>query len=72
MAFVSYGLNRNGSYMTPAEITIGSDNGGGGNDVTLCFDLTKELTTEDIALILDAFKRRLEDSGYGPADVLNI
>lgn len=72
MAYVSYGLNRNGPLMTPTEINIGTDDGGNANNVTLCMDLTKALTTEDVILILDAFKRRLEDGRLGPADLLNI
>jgi hypothetical protein len=72
MAYVSYGLNRNIAYMNPALIDIGTDDGGAGNDVTLCFNLAKALTTEDIILILAAFQRRLENGAYGPSDVLNI
>lgn len=72
MAYVSYGLNRGGSQMNPSEITIGSDDGGNGNNVTLCFDLTKSLSCEDIVEILEAFKRRLQDGRLGPADVGSI
>lgn len=71
MAFVSYGLNR-GADQSPDQIAIGSDDGGAGNDVTLAFDLTKSLTTEDVVLILEAFKRRLLDGRLGPADITNI
>ncbi len=60
MAFVSYGLNR-GADQSPDAITVGTDNGGGGNDVTLCYDKTKALTHNDIIEITKAFIRRLED-----------
>ena len=72
MAYVSYGLNRNIDQMNPATITTGTDDGGNGNNVTLCIDLTKALTTEDVILICQAFIRRLEDGAYGPADLTNI
>jgi hypothetical protein len=72
MAYVSYGLNRNIDQMNPFTITIGTDDGGNGNNVTLCMDLAVALTTEDVILILNAFIRRLEDGAYGPSDLLNI
>jgi len=70
MAYVSYGLDRNAEDQ-PEDITIGTDDGGNGNNVTLCFDLTKSLTTHDVVLICQAFIRRLEGN-EGPADILNI
>ncbi len=73
MAYVSYGLNKgNEAASSPIEIAIGSDDGGAGNDVTLCFNQAVHLTTKDVILICEAFIRRLEDSNYGPTDVLNI
>lgn len=73
MAYISYGLNKGEEAATyPIDITIGTNNGGGGNDVTLCFNQAVSLTTKDVILILEAFARRLEDSSYGPADTLNL
>jgi hypothetical protein len=72
MAYVSFGLNRNIAQMNPATIDVGTDDGGNGNNVTLCMDLAAALTIEDVILILQAFTRRLEDGRYGPADLLNI
>ena len=73
MAYISYGLDKGEEAATyPIEITIGTDDGGAANDVTLCFNQAVNLTTKDVILILEAFARRLEDSSYGPADVLNI
>ena len=70
MAYVSYGLDR-GAQDQPEDIAIGTDDGGNGNNVTLCFDLTKSLTTKDVILICQAFIRRLEGN-EGTVDILNV
>lgn len=63
MAYVSFGLNRNApSY--PEDITIGTNDGGAGNNVTLCMDKTASMSRLDAILILQAFIRRLEDGDY--------
>lgn len=72
MAYISYGLDRGGPQMNPDDITIGTDDGGNGNNVTLCMNLAANLTTEDVILILAAFQRRLETGDRGPADLVNI
>ena len=70
MAYVSYGVDR-GDKDQPQDIHIGTDDGGAAHNVTLCYDLTASLTTEDIILACQAFIRRLEGS-EGSVDALNI
>lgn len=72
MAYISYGLDRGGDMMNPDAITLGTDDGGNGNNVTLCINQAASLTTEDVIIILSAFQRRLETGDRGPADVVNI
>lgn len=63
MAYVSFGLDRNGpSY--PEDVTIGTDDGGAGNNVTLSMDKTASMTRQDVIEITKAFIRRLEDGAY--------
>lgn len=72
MAYVSYGLDRNATSYEPDAITIGTDDGGNGNNVTLCINQAASLNTTDVILICQAFIRRLERGDRGPADLLNI
>lgn len=72
MAYISYGLDRGGPQMNPDDITLGTDDGGGANNVTLCINQAVSLTTEDVILIIAAFQRRLETGDRGPADLVNI
>lgn len=74
MAYISYGLNRgeNSKIANPYAITLGTDDGGAGNNVTLCIDKTKSLTTREVVEICMGFIRRLEDGKLGTADILNI
>lgn len=65
MASVSLGLNR-GADQSPDKITIGTV-AASGNDVVVSIDKTKNLTNEDVILILQAIERRLED---GRTDLL--
>lgn len=63
MAYVSFGLNRNApSY--PEDITIGTNDGGAGNNVTLAMDQTASMSRLDVIQILEAFVRRLENGAY--------
>jgi hypothetical protein len=70
MAYVSYGLNRGFYESEPDKISIGTDDGGAGNHVTLAMDKTKGLTRLDVIKILEAFVRRLEDERFN--DIVNV
>ena len=59
MASVSYGLNR-GADQSPDQVNVGTL-AVSTYDVELRIDQTKNLTREDVILILQAFERRLED-----------
>ena len=63
MAYVSLGLNR-GADQSPDAIAVGTDDGGAGNNVTVCINKAASLTREDVILILQAIERRLEDGRF--------
>ena len=63
MAYVSFGLDR-GADDQPDKIALGTDDGGAGNNVTLCMNQAASLTRTEVLLILDAFKRKIEDGRY--------
>ena len=63
MAYISYGLDDGSEAANaPIQIAIGTDDGGAGNNVTLCINQAAGLRTQDVILIVQAFIRRLEDS----------
>lgn len=62
MASVSLGLNR-GADQSPDQITVGTV-AASGNDVVLSIDQTKNLTRLEVILIIEAFKRDLEDGRF--------
>jgi hypothetical protein len=60
MAYVSFGLDR-GADQSPDRITIGTDDGGAGNNVTVAVNKGVGFTHEEVILVLQAIIRRLED-----------
>ena len=63
MAFVSFGLNR-GADDQPDKIALGTDDGGAGNDITLCINQAAGLTRQEVVLACEAMIRKLEDGRY--------
>lgn len=63
MAYVSLGLNR-GALDSPDKMTVGTDDGGAGNNVTLAINKSASLTRREVIEILKAFERRLEDERF--------
>jgi hypothetical protein len=65
MAYVSFGLNI-GVYETePNQITIGTDDGGAGNNVTVSVNKAAAgLTHKAVIIALEAIIRRLEDGRF--------
>lgn len=63
MAYVSFGLNR-GADNQPDKVALGTDDGGAGNNITLCMDQAAGLTRMDVIQALRAFERKVEDGRY--------
>lgn len=70
MAYVSLGLNRGAFEMQPDEITVGTDDGGAANNVTVCINKAASLTRLDVVKILESIIRRLEDNRFN--DIVNV
>ena len=68
MAYVSLGLNL-GADNEPDAVTIGTDDGGAGNNVTVCVNLAVALNNSDIVRILQVIETFLLD---GRLDQLTI
>lgn len=69
MAYVSIGYNRGANNEEPYA-TIGTDDGGNGNHLTVCIDLTKGWTSQEVVDTLRAVARRIENSSYN--DLHNV
>ena len=68
MAYVSLGLNL-GADNEPDAVAIGTDDGGNGNNVTVCVNLAVALNNSDIVRILQVIETFLLD---GRLDQLTI